>query len=196
MHDLIENGQKESIELYEQIENFIQDDIREEIKNDLDDDKFLLYPVHDNNNKNSKKELIKHLKPQFYNQRELIKTSIKNSGKKVIGINKYNSDRNILKEGVTYQDIDVHIKKYKQAKEKICLKKELAMHILDQMDNIIDSKYHELYDKINKTNNIEIMSIITQLLIQSYCGLIDINKLVIDNEIDKIIKETSNVFEI
>ena len=189
MHDLIENGQKESYELYEQIKNFIQDDFHEEIKNDLNDDKFLLYPRHNKDDKKSKKELIKYLKSNFYNQRELVKTSIKNSGKQVMGGEKLeHNDVNILKDGVTYQDIEEHMQKYQQIKGKISLKKELSIHILDQFNNIIDSKYDELYEKINKTNDIEIMNIITRLLIKSLCGQIDINKLELDKEIDEIKK--------
>lgn len=190
MHDLITNGQKESYELYEQIKNFIQDDFREEIKNDLNDDHFLLYPEHNKNNKKSKKELIKYLKPNFYNQRELVKTSIKNSGKQVIGGAKFDYDDNIniLKDGVTYQDIEKHIQKYKQNKEKLFLKKELATYILDQFKDISHSKYQELNDKINKVNDIKTINIITQLLIQSFCGIIDINKLVLDDRIEKIME--------
>lgn len=189
MYNLITNGQKESIELYEQIKNFIQDDVRKVIKDDLHDDKFMLYPHYDHDNKKSQKNLVKYLKPKFYNQRELVKNSIKNSGKKVIGTEKNDFDTcNILKEGITYQDIEEHIRKYKQNKEKIMLKKELALHILDQLDNIIDFKYDELCDKIDKIYDVKIMNIITQLLIQSLCGQIDINKLIIDNKIKEIMK--------
>lgn len=191
MHDLIENGQKESIELYKQIKNFLQDDVRKEIKNDLEDDKYLLYPRTDKKDKNAKKDLIKYLKPTFYNKRELVNNSIKNSGKKIIDTTNRDPDNayNILREGVTFQDIEEHIQKYIKNKEKIPVKKELAMHILDQFDNINHSKYCELEEKLNKTNDIETIDIITELLIGSFCGMLDINKLIINDEIHKKINK-------
>ena len=195
MHDLIENGQKKSLELYDKIKNFIQDDIREEIKNDLDDDKYLLYPRHDHdkNDRNAKRELVKHLKPNFYNQRGLVKTAIKNSGKEIIEIKKSETS-NILKQGVTFQDIEAHLKNDEHNKKKLSLKKELAMYILKEHNNINDFKYFEIMEKINKTNTIEHIDILTKLLIKSYCSKIDINNIVVDQIIRKAIGNQVKVY--
>lgn len=196
MHDLIENGQKKSLELYDKIKNFIQDDIREEIKNDLDDDKCLLYPRygHNKKDKNGKKELVKHLKPTFYNHRELVKTAIKNSGKEIIEIKKSETS-NILKQGVTFQDIEAHLKNDEQNIKKLLLKKELAMYILKEHNNINPSKYFEITNKINKTNTIKHIDILVKLLIESYCDKININNLVIDEIINEEINNQNRVYD-
>lgn len=186
---LIENGQKNSINLYDKIKHFFQDDAREEIENDLNDDKYLLYPRHNffDIDVKAKKRLVAKLKSNFYNNRNLIQDAIKFSDKKPPKLKNNNKNSvNILKEGVTIDDIDNFLK---ENNNKILLKKEIAKHILDQFDDIDELKYRELMDKINNTNNVQHIGILITLLIRSFCGCINVNNLIINEEILNEINE-------
>ena len=99
-----------------------------------------------------------------------------------------------MKKGITFQDIEAHLKNDDQTKKKLLLKKELAMYILKEHNNINDFKYFEIMEKINKTNTIEHIDILTKLLIKSYCSKIDINNIVVDQIIREAIGNQVKVY--
>ena len=201
MSVLIDNGQQNSLKLYEQIKHFFQDDTREEIENDLNSDKYLLYPRHNffDIDTKAKKKMVLSLKANFYNQRNLVQTAIKNSGNNLSKNVNNDSEINILKEGITIADVDNYLKKEKERKDKnkdmLIIKKEIATYILKRLINLTNIKYNEFMEKINKIDDIEILNIIVCLLNKSYCRGIDINNLQIQDEIDKQIKMNESVFE-
>ena len=198
---LIDNGQQNSLKLYDKIKHFFQDDTREEIENDLDNDKHILYPRHNffDIDVKAKKRLVSSLKSKFYNQRNLVQTAVKNSGQK---IPKYeNNEQNLekfLKEGVTIKDIDDYLKKdmVKEAENEklLSLKKEVATYILEKFNEIHNTKYNKLVDQINKIDNIEHMNIILRVLDKSYCRGSNLNNIKLTNEINKQTKMNEMVF--
>ena len=197
---LIDNGQQNSLKLYEQIKHFFQDDTREEIENDLNGDKHLLYPRHNffDIDTKAKRKLVLSLKSNFYNQRNLVQTAVKNSGKNLIQNENNDSEINILKEGVTIADIDDYLKKEKKRKDKnkdaLALKKEVAIYILERL-SLTRMKYDELMGIINKVDNVENIDIVIRLLNKSYCCGMNINNLKIDDEINKQIKMNESVLK-
>lgn len=201
MSVLIDNGQQNSLKLYEQIKHFFQDDTREEIEHDLNNDQHLLYPRHNffDIDTKAKRKLVLSLKSNFYNQRNLVQTAVKNSGKNLSKNDDKDSEINILKEGVTIADIDDYLKKEKERKDKsrdiLALKKEIATYILRRLLNLTNIKYNEFVEKINEIDNIEALNIIVCLLNKSYCRGININNLKIEDEINKQIKMNESVLE-
>ena len=201
MSVLIDNGQQNSLKLYEQIKHFFQDDTREEIENDLHNDKYLLYPRHNffDIDTKAKRKLVLSLKANFYNERNLVQTAVKNSGKNLPKDVNNDSEINILKEGVTIADVDNYLKKEKERKDKnqdlLFVKKEVAIYILKRLVDLTNIKYNELMDKIDKIDDIETLNIIVCLLNKSYCRGLNINNLKIEDEINKQIKMNESVLE-
>ena len=201
MRVLIDNGQQNSLKLYEPIKHFFQDYTREEIENDLNGDKHLLYPRHNffDIDTKAKRKLVLSLKANFYNQRNLVQTAVKNSGKNLFKNENNDSEINILKEGVTIADIDDYLKKEKERKDKnndiLVIKKEIATYILKRLINLTNMKYNEFMEKINKIDDVETLNIIVCLLNKSYCRGININNLKIEDEINKQIKMNESVLE-
>ena len=199
---LIDNGQQNSLKIYNKIKHFFQDDTREEIENDLNSDKHLLYPRHNffDIDVKAKKKLISSLKSNLYNQRNLVQTAIKNSGKKIPEINKNAGDTNLnyLKEGITIADIDDYLKKEKEKETQnincLSIKKEVAMYILERLEKISNVKYDEFVNEINKIDDIEHINLIIRILNKSYCYATNINNVNITDEINNQIKLNKFIF--
>ena len=200
MSVLIDNGQQNSLKLYEQIKHFFQDDTREEIENDLNNDQHLLYPRHNffDIDTKAKRKLVLSLKSNFYNQRNLVQTAVKNSGKNLPKDVNNDSEINILKEGVTIADVDDYLKKEKERKDKnkdaLALKKEVAIYILEKLDEINNTKYNKLMEQINNIDNIEHINIMIRILNESFCYGVGVNNIKFNDEINKQTKMNEIVF--
>ena len=199
---LIDNGQQNSLKLYDKIKHFFQEDTREEIENDLDNDKHILYPRHNffDIDVKAKKRLVQSLKSNFYNQRNLVQTAVKNSGQKISGceINEKHPMQRFLKPGITVEHIDDYLKKdmvRKAENEKLLsLKKEVAMYILGKFNGMHNTQYNKLVDQINKIDSIEHMNITLRLLDKSYCCGTNPDDIELFDEINKQIKMNEMVF--
>ena len=188
MNALIDNGQKNSLKIYEQIKHFLRDGSRKEIEEDLNNDKHLLFPrqnLFDMDTK-AKKRMITSLKSEFYNQRKLVQEAMKNSGKNPVENIKHDLEMDILRDGVTVEEVDDDINKEREIKKqnqsRLVLKKEIAVFILKKLVNLTNEKSNELIKRINAIDNIANINIIIALLSKSYCRGFDINDVDIEKE--------------
>ena len=196
MTTLIEMGQKNSEELYNKIKHFFLDAEKKNIEYNLDKNKYLLQPRHDHYNIdiNCKKNLIAHLRLKFYDKYELVEDAIIKSGKPVIKINK-NKTKNILKEGITIEDVDNFFKE----EEKIKLRVDNLRQMCNQLLFSIGDKINELdkkmiADYIDTVSDINIFNTIFNLLTTKYffgktiTYKLLMNKINLNNEMNNYIK--------
>ena len=141
MNVLLESKEKDLLNIYDEIKQFLSDDKNNMIKDKLDDLNKKLNPRTVIDVK-SKKNLVVHLKKHLYNNRKLALDAKKNIELLNKDINHKNIFENILKDGITIEDVDKGIKLQK-------LKKELALDLLDSL-NCTKREYKLISSMINK----------------------------------------------
>lgn len=190
MNELLNSKRKDMLKIYKEIQKYLSVDDNKNINDVLCDVENNVMPKLDHHVK-SKKNLVANLKTHFYNRRDLINKSIKKSGKPILEPVLRNKTRNILKKGLTMEEVDRLMTEDKIKSEKIVPKKEIAKYILlecikieNKLNNNQIQKINEIIDDIIEENEI---NIIVRLLSIIYCGIdnIDIN-------ID-IIKQKNNI---
>lgn len=179
---LFESKEKDLLKIYDEIKDFLSDDLNGTIKDKLDDLNKAIDP-RNTIDADAKRNLIAHLKKHLYNSRGLALNAKKLTELKA----RKNIYKGILKDGVTIEDIDKSIMMKKTMSKKLDLRKEMAHDLLDKLQtNEIDKKqYFAILNIINKNFNMDIIDIINRLLIQSYCRGDVINKNIIDQAIRK-----------
>ena len=176
MDDLLNSKRNDLIKIYEEIKDYLSEENNKNIGDRLDGIDNDIEPIHEHHAK-SKKRLVINLKTRFYNNRHLILDSIKNSKKPIKEVNAKNTTKNILKDGLTIEELDVLLTTKK-------IKKELAMHLLNQSNN--NKTQHKLLSEIiGKTTDVNILNIIIRALTKTICFGDDINSELIKNNIDK-----------
>ncbi len=125
-----------------------------------------------------KKKLFTFMKTRLYNNRHLVKESIKNSGKPIMGEKIYNEHENTL--GLDPDELDRLLKIHK---EKLELKKTIAKYMLDQIEQISNTKYDTLIKLINQTKDVDAINIIVRSLNKAMCFGDDISEKIIENQI-------------
>lgn len=186
MNTLIDLGQEGSLKIYNEIKDFLLDDVKKSIERDLNNNNHILRPrsgCYDFDIK-SKKNLIAHLKADFFNNRHLVMESIRKTKGKPIYPNKKQTN-NILKEGITVENIDKLIKDKKHNENKINLKKEIANDVLGRLTKIDDDQRELLSDMINNMVKINDLNIVIRLLGLSLCFSHEINEKIIHAKIKK-----------
>jgi len=170
MNTLIESGQENSLKIYNKIKHFFQDDVQKSIEHNLDTNQYLLRPRnnHFNIDIGSKKNLIAHLKSRFYNQRELVEDAmIKTKGKIIKPKN--DNTINILKDGVTIEDIDIFLKKEKKSNDRIITIKQMCHQLLNSMGDKANHKNKKLIlEYIEKVTDITTINIVFNFLSVNY----------------------------
>lgn len=184
MDDLLNSKRKDLLKIYEEIKIYLSNDDNEDIENKLEDIDNNVEPKYDYQFK-SKKNLIKNLKTQFFNNRHLVKKSIENSDKSVKMPSIKNKTKNILKDGMTIEELDKILTNNKKQKSlKINLKKELAVYVLNKLKDTFSEKYYQsLLDKINNAKDIITIDVITRLLSQTFCFGDKLSTSIIDEKI-------------
>lgn len=196
MNSLIEIGQENSLKLYEKIKHFFIDDAKKSIEYSLDSNKYLTRPRNDHFNIDisCKKNLIAHIKTKFYDKCYLVEEAMKNSGKPIIKLKKDNTN-NILKEGITIEDVDNFFKE----EEKIKLRVDNLRQMCNQLLFSIGDKINELdkkmiADYIDTVSDINIFNTILNLLTTKYffgktiTYKLLMNKINLNNEMNNYIK--------
>lgn len=183
MDDLLGTKEADLITLHEEIKEYLTEKENRDIKCKLDSIRINVKPKLEHDFK-FKRKLITNLKNQFYNRRDLLTKSMINSGKPVIGSDKY-STRNILKGGITIEDIEQGTA---HTKIKINQLKSTAMYLLDEMDTIDEQQYETIVAIIDKTTHIPSLRSIVNSIINAFCIGSEIDKKVINKRIARDIE--------
>lgn len=113
MNELLASKRKDLLKIHKEISEFLSKEDNKSINDVLYDIENIVMPKLYYHAKN-KKRLVTNLKTQFYNNRNLITESIKKSGKPIVASGIQNKTRNILKEGLTIEDVEkILMKKHK-----------------------------------------------------------------------------------
>jgi hypothetical protein len=138
--------------------------------------------------------LVAHLRNKFYDKRDLVKTAIKKSGKSVKKFEKDNS-KNILKEGITIEDIDNYLKKDKINNDRFINLKQMCGQLLDYIGNKIDDQNKKLIsDYIETVTEVDIFNKILNVLSINYFFGDNITHTFLMNKIE-LGDEMNNFFE-
>lgn len=190
LRDLLNLKENDLIKIHNELKDYLTEEDNKNIRIKLEDIHDNVKPRLDHHIK-SKKNMVISLKNLFYNNRNLLIESMKNSGKPVIGPPKFHQVKNMLKEGITIQDIEKELdQKYRKSR----ILKEIAIYILDMIKHDIDGKQLLLIiNKIEQTDNIDNLNSIVNSLSNSLLfgsmdainsGIIN-KKIFLDTEIKK-----------
>jgi len=185
MEDLLNSKRKDLIKIYNEIKDFLSEEDNKNIENKLDDIENDIEPKYEHHIR-SKRRLVTNLKTRFYNNKHLIIEAMQKSGKTIVQNKSKNKSKNILKDGLTIDELDRLLKIRKKNSQKIILKKEIALDLLEELINDMnDAQYLSLIDVIEKTCDIPTLNIIIRLLDKSYCFKNKINYDIIQDKIKK-----------
>lgn len=162
---LFESKEKDLLKIYDEIKDFLSDDLNGTIRNKLNDLSKAIEP-RNKIDLDAKRNLIAHLKKHLYNNRNLALDAKLNTDIEIIQIKKPNMYDGILKDGISISDIDKSIRMKKKLSKKLDLRKEMALDLLNKLDsNKIDkTQYVLLVKMINNNSDMEIINVINRLL--------------------------------
>jgi hypothetical protein len=138
---------------------------------------------NNNNSKNNiipKKKLDSHFKNIFFDNRHLVITSRKNSGKPTQKLHQKKSI-NILKDGCTAEDLE----NFAKDENKQTIMREIAKDLITKINQLTDDNAKQLIETIENTFRTNELDIIIRLLIKSYCFGHEINSVIIKNQIEE-----------
>jgi len=184
MEVLFESKEGDLLKIYDEIKEFLSDHDNNTIKDTLNDLNKKLNP-RNKIDAVSKRNLVAHLKKHFYNNRDLIIEAKKHTNNNNKKPNHKNKLKNILKDGLTIEDIDRKLKLKKINDQRIRLKKEIAKDLLQNINEINDSDQKSIIKLIDQTTDINILQIIVRLLDGAYCFKNNINNNTIQIKIKK-----------
>lgn len=114
----------------------------------------------------------------FMEKRNLMLEAKKQTEKKIMN-NHQNDYTNILKDGITIDEIEKKL-------EQVSFQKEIANYLLKKLDTDINGhQYVLLFNTIDKTSDINILNFIIRLLTNSFYLGDDINIDIIQEKIKK-----------
>jgi hypothetical protein len=141
------------------------------IERDIDNNKYLLRPRNNcyKIDISSKKNLVNHLKTKFCNNYNLVETAKMNTrGTPTFSQKKKINTRNILKDGVTIEDVDNYLKEEK-LNERMTILRQMCYELLNFMEDRIDNKNKKLITEyIESINNIGIINTVINTLSINY----------------------------
>ncbi len=129
-----------------------------------------------------RKKLISYLKPILYNNRDMIIKTRKifennNTSPSLDDID----DETLELEKISQRKIEIE-KRKKLENEKISIKKELALYVLDKTNNI---DHQSMRDIINETTDINVIDVINRLLMKSCCLNKELDGTIIKKQINE-----------
>ena len=182
---LFDSKEKDLLKIYDEIRDFLSDDTNVVIKDTLHNLNKKINP-RNKIDSSSKKNLIAHLKKHFYNNRDLVMEAKKYTDKNLTNYKHKNNYENILKDGITIEDIDKQIQIRKNKLHQLNLNKEIAFDILKRITgDISEAQFVLISELINKTIDIDVINIIIKLLTLSFCLGHKINNEIINEKIKK-----------
>lgn len=182
---LLNSKEKDLLKIHNEIKDFLSEDINKEIKNKMDDLNNTLNPRNPIEIK-AKNILTTHLKKYFYNNRNLALDAQKymHPGKVSIHENK-NEYKNIFKDGLTFEDLDMRLQ---SRKHMININKEICEDLLQksiQKKTINHANLKLIRERIRIADDVYTLGRMIDPLFQSaYLGHFLTDKI-IDNKIMK-----------
>lgn len=194
MDVLLNSKEKDLIKIHNEIEDFLIDNENKNIKNTLNN---LNNDINPRNKINiqSKKNLIAHLKKHMYNNRQLA-IEAKNYTENKNNIVNKNNFRNIIKDGITIDEIDKQIKIKKSNEIKLNDSKFFAKYLLNlslEENNTDNYNFELINDNINSFIDLNKLRIIISCLVRSAYFFENITHKIIHNKINLI--EKMNTFD-
>lgn len=197
MEVLLNSKEKDLLKIYDEIKDFLSDNAYESIKDTINNLNNKLYP-RNKIDAGSRKNLIAHLKKHFYNNRNLVIEAKKNNTANKYTTTQNNKFKNILKEGLSIDDIDKEIQLRKKYEPRINCLKELCFYLLKKsmIKNNIDKHNFELISfRINSiTNDIDTLNTIINTLTKSSFFDQKISDILIEHKISELNKINNLLF--
>jgi hypothetical protein len=197
MEVLLNSKEKDLLDIYEDIKESLSEDGHKSVKNALDDLDKGIRPRTKMDVK-AKKNLIAHLKKHLYDKHHLaLEAKKRTTNDDNITNVKEKRCKNILKPGLTIEELDRQIKFKKLMKVRIEKNKEIAKYLLNVLvdDNLITNKEFKLIDsRIDSITDIDTLQIIVMLLTKSSYFSDKISNESIDNKIKKFHEMNELVF--
>ena len=110
----------------------------------------------------------------------------KESGKSVVDNYNIKTNKIGLKEGYTMEYVIEQMnQKAELEKKKINLRKEIALYVLNLIDSLNDVEYDNIVYIIYTETDIKVIELIINLLGDSHCFGVDINRNIIQKQIEK-----------
>ena len=185
MNVLLDSKEKDLLKIHGEIKDFLSEDVNKTIKDTLGD---LNHNLNRGNHIDikSKKTLIAHLKKHFYSNKNLVIEAKKHTMKELHINNNHNKFKNILKDGVTIEDVDNHIRNKKELENKINNLKEMCRDLLKlskEKKNIDEENYDIISKRIDDMDEISTINVIINSLILSAYFKEKINDKIITKKI-------------
>lgn len=179
INELVRSKKNDLFKLYLELDPYLSEADSKIIKEKLQRVENIVEPkIHFHVQSN--KKMLKNLKTHFYNNRDLVYDAIDKSGASIIGSQNHNAEPWLDKYDL--DDIDKKINQRKLETEKISIKKELALYVLDKINNI---NHEILRDIIKETMDINVINVINRLLTKSYCLNENLDESIIKKQIKK-----------
>jgi hypothetical protein len=165
MEKLFESKEQDLRTIHTHVEEYVTKDCNLRIKHNLDDISDTIKPINQSHLK-SKKNLVAHVKKDFYNNRHLAREAKKRTEQYLHddkNTKKNDNCINMLREGCTLEDIERHPK-------KISILKEICMQLLNDSNkekNVTPDNYKIIFERINSTNSIGLLNLIMNSLVFS-----------------------------
>lgn len=196
MEVLLNSKEKDLMDIYNEIKGFLSADANDNIKTTLGGINHTINPIN-KINVNAKKNLIAHLKKHLYNNRHLALEAKKRTNNLLMNsLNK--NQKNILKDGVTIDDLDNYIKNKKIIDSRMNTNKKIAMYLLEKildLNDVNSYNYKLINDKIEESTNLDELFIIINFLTRSLCYGNKINIKMINSQISNKTNTNSNKIE-
>ena len=187
MNDLINFKGRDIKKIHKEVSKYMTTEDNKNIDDVIQDINNTIEPKNERHMKNTK-NMIANLKAYFYNKRNLIIDAIEKSGKTIIGIETKTKQKNILKNGMTIDELDKILAENRQKAENIAPQKELAKYILSKylkISHIDKNKYAKIIEIIDDIIEEQEIKTITRLLCAMCYDKTKINVEITDKDLFK-----------
>lgn len=187
MNDLINFKGRDIKKIHKEVSKYMTTEDNNNINDVIQDINNTIEPKNEHHVK-IKKNMIANLKAHFYNKRNLIIDAIEKSGKPIIGLETKIKEKNILKNGMTVEELDRILIENRRKAEKIMPQKELAKYILSKYlkkIHISKNKYAKIIEIIDDIIEEQDIKNIIRLLCTMCCNKTKINTEITDENLLK-----------
>ena len=168
MNDLLNFKGRDLRKNHKEVSKYMTNEDNKNVSNALLDIDNIIAPRHEQQIR-SKRNLVTNLKTHFYNKRNLIINAIEKSEKPILELEIKNKTKNILKDGMTIEELDKILADNRIKAEKLAPKKEIINYVITLIKKgLTDEQHKKMYQVIEDITEENEVNIIMRLLCETY----------------------------